>query len=55
MICLIIDGPARTSQGTLEIARVADLVVQPTGASVDDLRPAVREFHALIKAGIPQD
>ncbi len=52
---LIIDGPARTSQGTLEIARVADLVVQPSGASVDDLRPAVREFHALIKAGIARD
>src|SRR5579863_2683750 len=52
---LIIDGPARTSKGTLEIARVADLVVQPTGASVDDLRPAVREFHALLKAGIPKE
>jgi chromosome partitioning protein len=50
---LIIDGPARTSSGTLEIARIADLVVQPTGASVDDLRPAVREFHALVQAGIP--
>lgn len=49
---LIIDGPARTSKGTLDIARVADLVVQPTGASVDDLRPAVREFHALVKEGI---
>lgn len=52
---LIIDGPARTSSGTLEIARVADLVVQPTGASVDDLRPAVREFHALVQAGIARD
>jgi chromosome partitioning protein len=52
---LIIDGPARTSKGTLDIARVADLVVQPTGASVDDLRPAVREFHALLKAGIPKE
>ena len=52
---LIIDGPARTSSGTLDIARMADLVVQPTGASVDDLRPAVREFHALIQAGIPKD
>ena len=52
---LIIDGPARTSRGTLEIARVADLVVQPTGSSVDDLRPAVREFHALSQAGIPKD
>lgn len=51
---LIIDAPARTSRGTLEIARVADLVVQPTGASVDDLRPAVREFHALVKEGIPK-
>lgn len=49
---LIIDGPARTSAGTLEIAKLADLVVQPTGASVDDLRPAVREFHALVNAGI---
>lgn len=51
---LILDGPARTSKGTLEIARVADLVVQPTGASTDDLRPAIREFHALVKAGIPK-
>jgi chromosome partitioning protein len=52
---LILDGPARTSQATLEIARAANLVVQPTGASLDDLRPAVREFHALIKARIPSD
>jgi chromosome partitioning protein len=52
---LIIDGPARTSQATLDIARSANLVVQPTGPSLDDLRPAVREFHALAKAGIPTD
>lgn len=52
---LIIDGPARTSSGTLDIAKVADLIVQPTGASVDDLRPAIREFHALIQAGIPKE
>jgi chromosome partitioning protein len=50
---LVVDGPARTSKATLEIARVADLVVQPSGASADDLRPAVREFHALVQAGIP--
>jgi len=52
---LILDGPARTSQATLDIARAANLVVQPTGASLDDLRPAVREFHALIKAGVPRE
>lgn len=50
---LILDGPARTSQATIEIARAANLVVQPTGSSLDDLRPAVREFHALVKAGVP--
>jgi chromosome partitioning protein len=50
---LILDGPARTSQATVEIARASNLVVQPTGASLDDLRPAVREFHALVKAGVP--
>jgi chromosome partitioning protein len=50
---LIIDGPARTNTGTLEIARHADLLIHPTGASRDDLVPAVREFHALIKASIP--
>lgn len=52
---LILDGPARTSQATLDIARAADLVVQPSGASLDDLRPAVREYHALVRAGIPRE
>jgi chromosome partitioning protein len=52
---MIIDGPARTSKGTLAIAKVAHLVVQPTGASRDDLVPAVREFHALINEGIPNE
>jgi chromosome partitioning protein len=52
---LVIDGPARTSKATVEIAAAANLVVQPTGASLDDLRPAVREFHGLVKAGIPKE
>ncbi|CAI2201640.1 3424_t:CDS:2, partial [Funneliformis geosporum] len=47
------NAPARTSQGTLEIAQKADLIIQPTGASRADLIPAVKEFHALKKAGIP--
>ena len=49
---IIIDAPARTSQGTLEIAKRADLVIQPTGASRADLVPAVKEFNGLIKAKI---
>lgn len=51
---LIIDTPARTSRATLEIARHAHLIVQPTGASADDLKPAVLTFHELVKAGIPK-
>jgi chromosome partitioning protein len=51
---IIIDGPARTSQATLEIAQKADLIIQPTGASRLDLVPAVKEFHALTKVGIPK-
>lgn len=50
---LIIDGPARTSKATVEIAQKAKLIVQPTGSSLDDLRPAVREFHGLVKEGVP--
>lgn len=49
---LVIDGPARASSATLEIAKQAALVIQPTGASVDDLRPAILTFHELIRAGI---
>ena len=51
---LLLDGPARASSATLEIAQAANLVVQPSGASIDDLRPAVLVFHELVKAGIPK-
>jgi chromosome partitioning protein len=36
----------------LEIAQKANLIIQPVGASNDDLMPAVKEFNALVKAGI---
>ena len=52
---LIIDAPAHANRGTLEIAQAATLIVQPTGASIDDLRPAVLLFHELVQAGIPRD
>lgn len=51
----IVDGPARTSEATLEIARAAHLVIQPSGPSLDDLEPAIKEFHALVRAGEPRD
>jgi len=42
------------SKGSLEIAQQANLVIQPARPSLDDLNPAVREFHGLVKAGIPK-
>jgi chromosome partitioning protein len=36
----------------LEIAKNSDLIVQPVGASNDDLVPAVKEFNALKKAKV---
>jgi chromosome partitioning protein len=52
---LILDAPARTSRRTLDIARAADLVVQPTSGSIDDLRPAIMLFHELVQADIPNE
>ena len=52
---LIIDAPAHANRGTLEIAEAATLIVQPSGASLDDLRPAVLLFHELVAAGIPRE
>jgi len=40
------------SKGSLGIARVANLIIQPVGASLDDLNPAIREFNGLVKARI---
>src|SRR5262245_39457442 len=52
---LIIDAPSGANRGTLAIAKAATLVVQPTGASIDDLRPTVLLFHELVQAGIPRE
>ena len=36
----------------MEIAKKVDLIIQPVGASRDDLLPALREFNALKAQGI---
>jgi chromosome partitioning protein len=50
---LVFDGPARADKDTVTIARVADLIILPTGASLDDLRPGIRTANSLKSAGIP--
>ena len=52
---MVLDGPPHSMQGTLEIARACDLVVLPTGLSLDDLKPSVLLAHELVNAKIPTD
>lgn len=49
---LILDGKPNASEQTIEIANAADLVVIPTGQTVDDLHPGVLLVHSLRKKGI---
>lgn len=49
---LVIDGKPNASEQTLEIAQAADLLVIPTGQTVDDLHPAVVLAHTLRKKGV---
>ena len=49
----ILDGKPNASEQTLEVAKVCDLVVIPTGQTVDDLHPGVVLAHTLIKKGLP--
>jgi chromosome partitioning protein len=51
---LIVDMPSGTSRNLLDLAERADLLVQPTSGSLDELRPAVLFFHDLVRAGIPR-
>jgi chromosome partitioning protein len=49
---LILDGKPSASDQTLEIAQAADLVVIPSGQTVDDLHPGVVLAHGLCKKGV---
>ena len=52
---LILDGKPNASDQTIEIATAADLVLIPTGQTVDDLHPGVVLAHALRKKGVPAE
>lgn len=51
---LIVDAPGRSSEDLYKLAKVANLLIQPSGASLDDMRPAIREFNDLVKKGVPK-
>jgi chromosome partitioning protein len=51
---LILDTPGGVNDDTLAVARMAHLIVQPTGPSLDDVHPTVLLFHELVAVGIPK-
>lgn len=52
---LVVDGKPNASEQTIEIAKASDLVVIPTGQTVDDLHPGVVLAHSLRKKDILPD
>jgi len=52
---VIFDAPAYSSETTIEIAKAVDFVIIPTGATQDDLEPAMKLGHELLAAGIKSD
>ena len=49
---LVMDGRPDSDTSTLELANEADLIIVPTGVSVDDLQPQVRFANELRSKGI---
>lgn len=49
---LMIDAPPNSTAATLRIARAADIIILPTGLSLDDMQPSVLLAHELVKKGV---
>lgn len=49
---LILDGPAHAEQGGKIMAKASDLVLMPTGYSLDDMEPQVEAAYELEEAGV---
>lgn len=49
---VVADGRPDSDQSSLDIARIADLIVIPTGLPLDDLMPQLRFANELVEKGI---
>lgn len=52
---IVVDTPGHASPETLEIARLSQVIILPTGASTDDLYPTVLLLYELEQMGIPKE
>jgi len=50
---VVADGRPDSDQSSLDIARLCDLVVLPTGLSIDDLEPQLLFADELVSKGVP--
>ena len=51
---MILDGPAFAEAGGKTMARASDLVIMPTGYSLDDLEPQIETAYDLEAVGVHQ-
>lgn len=52
---LILDGPAHAEQGGRTMAKASNLVLMPTGYSLDDMEPQIEAAFELEESGIDPD
>lgn len=52
---MILDGPAHAEQGGRVMAQNSDLVLMPTGYSLDDMEPQIEAAYELEEAGVPSE
>jgi len=52
---IIFDGAGQADIQTLEIAKICDYIILPTGVTADDLEPQVKLAHELKKKGIARE
>lgn len=51
----VLDGAPHATRGTAQAAEASDLVVIPTGSSLDDLEPSLLLANELEEAGVPKE
>lgn len=51
---VVADGRPDSDQSSMDIARVADLIIVPTGLPIDDLEPQLMFANELVQKGIPK-
>ncbi len=52
---MILDGPAHAEQGGRVMAQNSDLILMPTGYSLDDMEPQIEAAYELEEAGVSTD